>query len=117
MYKKLQVAVSLYRFVGNNLMNVNSNKSLKLPILKCILSHHVGRGKNERITRCKNWNIWCVHKIPVEETTIKICLQADHVAEDDLESSVLLTWHMQSGHGKEYMESFGLLISNPLESL
>jgi hypothetical protein len=24
---------------------------------------------------------------------------------------------MQSGHGKEYMESFGLLISNPLESL
>jgi hypothetical protein len=59
----------------------------------------------------------CVHKIPVEETTIKICLQADHVAEDDLEPSVLLTWHMQSGHGKEYMESFGLLISNPLESL
>jgi len=59
----------------------------------------------------------CVHKIPVEETTIKIYLQADHVAEDDLEPSVLLTWHMQSGHGKEYMESFGLLISNPLESL
>ena len=59
----------------------------------------------------------CVHKIPVEETTIKIYLQADNVAGDDLESSVLLTWHMQSGHGKEYIESSGLLISNPLESL
>ena len=50
-------------------MNVNSNKSLKLPILKCILSHHVGRGKNERITRCKNWNIWCVHKMCPQNTS------------------------------------------------
>jgi len=56
-------------------------------------------------------------KIPVEETTIKIYSEAGHVTEDDLESSVLFTRHMQSGHGKEYTESFGLLSSNPLESL
>lgn len=42
-------------------------------------------------------------------------LQADHVANDLL--FVLCKRHMQSGHGKEYMESFGLLSSNPLESL
>lgn len=37
--------------------------------------------------------------------------------DDDLESSVLFTLHMQSGQGTEYMESFGLLSSIPLESL
>lgn len=40
-----------------------------------------------------------------------------HVTDDDLESSVLLIRHMQSGHGNEYMESFGLFNSIPFESL
>lgn len=44
-------------------------------------------------------------------------LQADHVADGDLESADLFVWHMQSGHGKVYIESFGLLSSNPFESL
>lgn len=44
-------------------------------------------------------------------------VHTDHVTEDDLESSVLLLRHMQSGQGNEYIESFGLLISIPFESL
>lgn len=47
----------------------------------------------------------------------KVYIQADHVADDDLESPDLFVWHMQSGHGKLYIESLGLLSSNPLESL
>lgn len=38
-------------------------------------------------------------------------------AVEDLESSVLFPRHMQCGHGKLYIESFGLLSSTPLESL
>lgn len=44
-------------------------------------------------------------------------LSVDQVADEDLESMVLFAWHMQSGHGKLYMESLGLLSSTPLESL
>lgn len=44
-------------------------------------------------------------------------LSVDQVADKDLESTVLFVWHMQSGHGKLYMESLGLLSSTPLESL
>ena len=33
------------------------------------------------------------------------------------ECSVLFSWHMQSGHGKVYIDSFGLFISTPLVSL
>ncbi|GAU40749.1 hypothetical protein TSUD_14340 [Trifolium subterraneum] len=44
-------------------------------------------------------------------------LLVDQVADEDLEWSVLFAWHMQSGHGKLYMESMGLLSSTALESL
>jgi len=33
------------------------------------------------------------------------------------ECSVLFRWHIQSGHGKVYIDSFGLFISTPLVSL
>ena len=46
-----------------------------------------------------------------------MALNRNHVGDDGFESSVLVIRHMQSGHGKVYMESFCLLISNPLESL
>lgn len=39
------------------------------------------------------------------------------VTDLDFESAVLLARHIQSGHGKLYIESFGLLSSTPLESL
>jgi hypothetical protein len=35
----------------------------------------------------------------------------------DFECSVLFKRHMQSGHGKVYIDSFGLFISIPLTSL
>ena len=38
-------------------------------------------------------------------------------ADDDFVAFDLLVKHMQSGQGKVYIESFGLLSSNPLESL
>lgn len=44
-------------------------------------------------------------------------LRVDQVADEDFESSVLFTRHIQSGHGKLYIESLGLLSSTPLESL
>lgn len=42
---------------------------------------------------------------------------ASHVADDALESSVLFALHMQSGHGNEYIESFGLLSWKPFDAL
>lgn len=51
------------------------------------------------------------------KTPITVNFPNNHVADDDLESSALFTWHMQSGQGNEYIESFGLLSSIPFESL
>ena len=57
------------------------------------------------------------HKILGTKDTPKVDFSKNHVADDDLESSDSFTWHMQSGQGNEYIESFGLLSSIPLESL
>lgn len=44
-------------------------------------------------------------------------LLANNLADHDFESSDLFVRHMQSGHGKVYVESFGLFSPYPLESL
>lgn len=74
-------------------------------------------GKNERIQHLKgNQKRGKLLNCRYRETQLKPC-QVNHVADDDLESSVLFLWHIQSGQGKLYIESLGLLSSNPLESL
>lgn len=59
----------------------------------------------------------CAQKVTGRRNTNRILYLGRSCADDDLESSVLFVWHMQSGHGKEYIDSFGFLNSNPLESL
>jgi hypothetical protein len=60
------------------------------------------------------------HKIIGNKNTHRT-LWVDQAADEDFESlvllAVLLARHIQSGHGKLYIESFGLLSSIPLESL
>lgn len=91
----------------------------KPPKLKNMPSHHTGRGK-----KWKNYTMGkggqqqdVLRKFTVMRNNHRDYLKPDHVADDDLESSDLFVWHMQSGHGKEYIESLGLLSSKPLESL
>ena len=72
--------------------------------------------KNERIPTQKRGSVNGI-KITGTRKIHKINLHADHVGVDGFASSVLCVWHMQSGQGKVYMESFGLLSSKPFESL
>lgn len=68
--------------------------------------------KNGRMARASSWNPYKQWEQKHHQRYAQ-----NHVAEDDFETSVFLTQHMQSGHGTEYTESDGLLISFPFESL
>jgi len=83
----------------------------------CMPSHRIGRRENKTITVSEMHSAaWHAHKIIGNRNTSQIPL-VDQAADEDFESSVLLARHIHSGHGKLYIESFGLLSSTPLESL
>ena len=108
-------AVTRKAIPGNYRINVTD------PKLKYMQSCRMERGRK----KWKNCNTGkggqqqdVLRKLQVWKKLIKkVYIQTDHVADDDLESSDLFVWHMQSGHGKVYIESLGLLSSNPFESL
>lgn len=80
-------------------------------------SHRMGRGENKTITVSEMHSVARhAHKIIGNRNTNQITW-VDQAADEDFESSVLLARHIHSGHGKLYIESFGLFSSTPLESL
>jgi len=83
---------------------------------ECALPPH-GKGKKMKQSQYQKYSQQqgMLTKLLVAETPIEFWVY--QVADEDLESSVLLARHIQSGHGKLYIESFGLLSSTPFESL
>lgn len=57
-------AVTLYPNLGNDQTNVTSDKSMKLPKLNCMPSHHMEGAKKWKNYNMQNWGsaARCVHK-------------------------------------------------------